>query len=247
MLVFGQKIGIKEGGKMNDKTPVLELQGLAKNFTKTSLFKKEKTEVLKDITLTLQPGQSLALIGPSGCGKTTIIKIILGLEKQDSGKVFIMGKDTAKLSKKDFQKTLSNIGVIFQDPFSALDPRQTIESILSEPFIINKKPFTKEILEQALQEVALEKTDLNKYPHQFSGGQCQRINIARALILKPKLIIADEPTSALDVSVQAQIINLITRMKIKHKFSLLFISHNLALCKYLCQNIVLVKQGKLKK
>ena len=104
MLVFGQKIGINAGGKMNDKTPVLELQGLAKNFTKTSLFKKEKTEVLKDITLTLQPGQSLALIGPSGCGKTTIIKIILGLEKQDSGKVFIMGKDTAKLSKKDFQK-----------------------------------------------------------------------------------------------------------------------------------------------
>ena len=232
---------------MQNKPPVLELQGLAKTFTKKSVFHTEKTEVLKDINLTLQQGESLALIGPSGCGKTTLIKIVLGLEKQDKGKVLIMGKDTAALSKKEFQKTLSQIGVIFQDPFSALDPRQTIESILSEPFLINKKPVTKQILEQTLKEVSLEKTALKKYPHQFSGGQCQRINIARALILKPKLIIADEPTSALDVSVQAQIINLLTKMKGKYNFSLLFISHNLALCKYLCQNIVLVKQGKLNK
>ncbi|MCR5505147.1 MAG: dipeptide/oligopeptide/nickel ABC transporter ATP-binding protein [Elusimicrobiaceae bacterium] len=230
---------------MQNNTPVLELKGITKTFTKNSLFKKEKTEVLKGVNMLLQRGQTLALIGPSGCGKTTIIKIILGLEKQDSGKVFIMGKDTATLTKKEFQKTLSNIGVVFQDPFSALDPRQTVESILSEPFLINKKPFTKQILEHALEEVSLEKTALNKYPHQFSGGQCQRINIARALILKPKLIIADEPTSALDVSIQAQIINLLIKMRSKYKFSLLFISHNLALCKYLCHNIVLVKQGTL--
>lgn len=232
---------------MQNNPPVLELKSLAKTFVKKSFFNTEKTEVLKDINLTLKQGESTALIGPSGCGKTTLIKIILGLEKQDKGKVFIMGRDTAELTKKEFQKTLSKIGVIFQDPFSALDPRQTVESILSEPFLINKKPFTKQILEQALKEVSLGRTALKKYPHQFSGGQCQRINIARALIMKPKLIIADEPTSALDVSVQAQIINLITKMKGKYNFSLLFISHNLALCKYLCQNIVLVNQGALKK
>ena len=126
-----------------------------------------------------------------------------------------------------------------------MDPRQTIEQILSEPFIINKKPYTKETLTKALREVSLTEFDLKKYPHQFSGGQRQRINIARALILKPELIIADEPTSALDVSVQAQIVNLLTRMQKKYHFALLFVSHNLALCKYLCQNIVLVKQGIL--
>ncbi len=228
------------------KTPVLELKNLTKTYIKTSLFKKEKTEVLKGINLTLKEGETTALMGPSGCGKTTIIKIILGLEKQDGGQVFILGKDLSKISAKELRNTLAQIGVVFQDPYSSLDPRQTIESILSEPFLIHKKPFTKETLVQALKEVALSETDLKKYPHQFSGGQRQRISIARALLLKPKLIIADEPTSALDVSVQAQIINLLTNMQKKYSFALLFISHSLALCKYLCQNIVLVQQGKLK-
>ena len=232
---------------MGSNNLVLELLGITKTYTKASFFNKEKTEVLKGINLTLKQGETLALIGPSGCGKTTIIKIILGLEKQDEGQVKILGKNTSKMSAKEFKKTLSQIGVIFQDPFSALDPKQTIESILSEPFLINKKSFTRQTLVQALKEVSLEEKDLKKYPHQFSGGQCQRINIARALILKPKIIIADEPTSALDVSVQAQIINLLTKMKKKYNFSLLFISHNLALCKYLCQNILLVRQGTLNK
>ncbi len=224
---------------------VLELKDIKKTYIKNSLFKKHKTEVLKGANLTLQQGKTLALIGPSGCGKTTLLKIILGLEKQDSGTVKLLGRDTSEITKKELRQVLSNIGVIFQDPYSALDPRQTIEQILSEPFIISKKPYNKQTLINSLNEVSLRETDLKKYPHQFSGGQRQRINIARALILKPKLIVADEPTSALDVSVQAQIINLLTKMQKKYKFALLFVSHNLALCKYLCQNIVLVKQGRL--
>ena len=250
MHVFGQKTLKQTGGKMGNnqnKTPVLELKNIAKTFVKNSLFNKNKVEVLKDASLTLCEGESLALIGPSGCGKTTLIKMILGLEKQDKGQIKILGKDTSQMTAKEFKKALLKIGVIFQDPFSALDPKQTIEQILSEPFLIHKKFFTRQTLEQALKEVSLKETDLKKYPHQFSGGQCQRINIARALISKPKLIIADEPTSALDVSVQAQIINLLTKMREKYNFSLLFISHNLALCKYLCQNIVLVRQGTLNK
>ena len=226
--------------------PVLELKNLTKTYIKTSLLKKEKVEVLKGIDLTLTQGQTTALIGPSGCGKTTIIKIILGLENKDGGTVSVLGQDLSKATPKELRNILAQIGVIFQDPYSSLDPRQTIESILSEPFIIHKKTFTKETLINALKEVALSETDLKKYPHQFSGGQRQRISIARALLLKPKLIIADEPTSALDVSVQAQIINLLTEMQKKYKFTLLFISHNLALCKYLCHNIVTVQQGKLK-
>lgn len=227
-------------------TPVLELKNLSKTYIKTSLLKKEKVEVLKDINLTLKEGQTVALIGPSGCGKTTIIKIILGLETKDGGTVSVLGQDLSKANGKELRNILAQIGVIFQDPYSSLDPRQTIESILSEPFKVHKKPFTKETLINALKEVALTEADLKKYPHQFSGGQRQRISIARALLLKPKLIIADEPTSALDVSVQAQIINLLTKMQKKYNFTLLFISHNLALCKYLCQNIVSVQQGKLK-
>ena len=224
---------------------VLELKEIKKTYVKNSFLRKQTTEVLKGANLTLQEGKTLALIGPSGCGKTTLLKIILGLEKQDSGTVKLLNKDISQINKKEFRKVLSNIGVIFQDPYSALDPRQTIEQILSEPFIINKIPFTQQTLIKALNEVSLSEFDLKKYPHQFSGGQRQRINIARALILKPKLIIADEPTSALDVSVQAQIVNLLTKMQKKYNFALLFVSHNLALCKYLCQNIVLVKQGIL--
>lgn len=226
---------------------VLELKEIKKTYTKNSLLHKQKTEVLKGADLTLKEGETLALIGPSGCGKTTLLKIILGLEKQDSGKVIMLGQDTSKITKKELKQVLSQVGVIFQDPYSALDPRQTVESILSEPFIIHKKPYTEQTLIQALREVVLNERDLKKYPHQFSGGQRQRINIARALILKPRLIIADEPTSALDVSVQAQIVNLLTKMQKKYHFALLFISHNLALCKYLCQNIVSVKQGILTK
>ncbi len=224
---------------------ILELKDIKKTYVKNSFLRKQTTEVLKGANLTLQEGQTLALVGPSGCGKTTLLKIILGLENQDSGTVKMLGKDIFKTTKKEFRKILSNMGVIFQDPYSALDPRQTIEQILSEPFIINKIPYTKQTLIKALKEVSLSEFDLKKYPHQFSGGQRQRINIARALILKPKLIIADEPTSALDVSVQAQIVNLLTKMQKKYSFALLFVSHNLALCKYLCQNIVLVKQGIL--
>ena len=227
-------------------TPVLELKNLSKTYIKTSLLKKEKVEVLKGINLTLKEGQTTALIGPSGCGKTTIIKIILGLENKDGGTVSVLGQDLAKATPEGLRNILARIGVIFQDPYSSLDPRQTIENILSEPFLVHKKPFTKETLINALKEVSLTEADLKKYPHQFSGGQRQRISIARALLLKPKLIIADEPTSALDVSVQAQIINLLTKIQKKYNFTLLFISHNLALCKYLCQNIVLVQQGKLK-
>jgi len=224
---------------------VLELKEIKKTYVKNSFLHKQKTEVLKGVNLTLQRGKTVALIGPSGCGKTTLLKIILGLEKQDSGTVTLLGKDTTKTPKKELRKVLSKIGVIFQDPYSALDPRQTIEQILSEPFVINKIPYTKQTLIQALKEVSLGEFDLKKYPHQFSGGQRQRINIARALILKPELIVADEPTSALDVSVQAQIVNLLTKMQKKYNFALLFVSHNLALCKYLCQNIVLIEQGIL--
>ncbi len=231
---------------MQNNATVLELKEIKKTYVKTVLLHKQKTEVLKGANLILKQGQTLALIGPSGCGKTTLLKIILGLEKQDSGTINIFGQDTSKMKKAEFKKVLSKLGVIFQDPYSALDPRQTIESILSEPFKVHKKIYTKQMLAQALKEVSLNERDLKKYPHQFSGGQRQRINIARALILKPQLIIADEPTSALDVSVQAQIVNLLVKMQRKYNFALLFISHNLALCKYLCQNIVLVQQGILK-
>ena len=122
---------------------VLELKDIKKIYFKNSLLHKQQTEVLKGANLTLQQGKTLALIGPSGCGKTTLLKIILRLEKQNSGTVKLLGKDTSKISKKELRQILSNIGVIFQDPYSALDPRQNIEQILSEPFIINKVPYTK--------------------------------------------------------------------------------------------------------
>ena len=232
---------------MNFKTPVLELQGITKAYIKTTLLKQVKNDVLKGVNLTIKQGESVALMGPSGCGKTTLLKIILGIEKQDKGKVMILGQNTLEMNKITRKNVLSKIGVIFQDPYNSLDPRKKVKDILSEPFSIHRKHFTKQTLEQALREVSLSEQDLEKYPHQFSGGQRQRINIVRALILKPRLIIADEPTSALDVSVQAQIINLLTGMQKKYHFALLFVSHSIALCKYLCQNIVSVQNGMLNK
>ena len=227
------------------KTPVLELKNLTKTYIKTSLLKKEKTEVLKGINLTLKEGETTALMGPSGCGKTTIIKIILGLEKQDGGQVFILGKDLSKISAKELRNTLAQIGVVFQDPYSSLDPRQTIESILSEPFLIHKKPFTKETLVQALKEVALSESDLKKYPHQFSGGQRQRISIARALLLKPKLIIADEPTTALDVTIQGQILELIKKIQKERDLSVIFITHDLGVVANMADRVAVMYAGKI--
>lgn len=225
---------------------ILQIKNISKIYVKKFLFAKaDETKVLKNINMSLHVGETLCLMGASGCGKTTLAKIIMGLEPATSGQVFLFGKDISKMTRAELKNARSKIGVIFQDPFSSLDPRMTVQEILAEPFLTHKKPYTKKMLSDILKEVGLSASDLTKYPHQFSGGQRQRIGIARALALKPQLLIADEPSSSLDVSVQAQIINLLVRIRQKHNLAMLFISHDFALCNYLCQNIVLIENGVL--
>ena len=194
----------------------IEVKNVCKTYTRKrflSFGKKDETPVLRDVSVTLKDNQVLGLVGESGCGKTTLSKIILGLEKASSGRVIVDGKDVGSLSKAGFKKIRRFMQVVFQDPYSSLDPRMTVSQIISEPLDIHglykDKQTRRKVLEDLVKAVGLSPAHLTRYPHEFSGGQRQRIAIARALALDPKILIADEPVSALDVSVQAQILNLL--------------------------------------
>ena len=201
------------------------------------------------VSLSLLESQTLALVGESGCGKTTLGKSLLGLVPLKGGSVHYRGENIDYRSSRSLRLIRKEVQMIFQDPYSSLNPRHRIGTTLMEALLIHKiegnraAHHTKAI--QALKEVGLSQDSFNYYPHQFSGGQRQRISIARALILKPKIIIADEPVSALDVSIQAQIINLLSELQKKHKLSYLFISHDLSVVKHLSDRVFVMYLGKI--
>lgn len=230
----------------------IEVKNVCKTYTRKrflSFGKKDETPVLRDVSVTLKDNQVLGLVGESGCGKTTLSKIILGLEKASSGRVIVDGKDVGSLSKAGFKKIRRFMQVVFQDPYSSLDPRMTVSQIISEPLDIHglykDKQTRRKVLEDLVKAVGLSPAHLTRYPHEFSGGQRQRIAIARALALDPKILIADEPVSALDVSVQAQILNLLKEIKQKRRLSMLFVSHDFAVARFLCDDIAVMYKGRI--
>jgi len=239
--------------KIYANPPILEVKNLKKYFYPSTLFGNAtipNVKAVDDISFKVYPGETMGLVGESGSGKTTLSRTVLLLEKPTAGEIYYNGIDITKLKKEEIRKLRREIQIIFQDPYSSLNPRQTVAQIITEPMQVHKIGQNKsERLQTAsslLQKVGLSDQDLNKYPHEFSGGQRQRIGIARALALNPKFIICDESVSALDVSVQAQVLNLLNDLKTEFGFTYIFISHDLAVVKYMSDQLLVMQHGEMK-
>lgn len=200
---------------------------------------------VRHATFSIAAGASLALVGESGSGKSSLAKAIMGLERPSAGSVHLFDQNIADLAAADLRKLRQRFQMIFQDPYGSLDPLHSIERIIVEPLFGGPKAQARDRAAQVLSDVGLSAADLKKYPHQFSGGQRQRIAIARALITRPELIVADEPVSALDVSVQAQVLNLMQDLRADYGMAYLFISHDLAVVEYLCEDVVVLFRGTI--
>ena len=230
--------------------PLLEIVDLKKYFnTSVGFTRKPLIKAVDTISFKLYEGETLGLVGESGCGKTTLGRSIMQLEKVTSGKIFYKGKDITHLSKTALRNLRKEIQIIFQDPFSSLNPRISIGNAILEPMnvhgVLSNYKERKVYVIELLKKVGLEEDHFNKYPHEFSGGQRQRIGIARAIALKPKIIICDESVSALDVSVQAQVLNLLNELKSTFNFSYIFISHDLSVVKFMSDQLVVMNKGKI--
>lgn len=229
---------------------LLELKGVCKNYwLGKGLFQRGKViEAVKELDLVLEEGDSLGLVGESGSGKSTLARIILGLEKPDQGQVLFQGKDIYQLKRKELWELRRHLHTVFQDCYSSVNPRFSVARTIAEPLRNYERlgyQEEKKRVQELLQLVGLDPEDLNKYPHQFSGGQLQRISLARALALKPKLVILDEAVSGLDVSVQAQILNLLEDLRKELNLSYIFISHHIEVVNYISSCLGVMYMGRL--
>ncbi|HRW18196.1 MAG TPA: ATP-binding cassette domain-containing protein [Dermatophilaceae bacterium] len=234
-----------------DAEPLVRVEHLVKHFAVREVqgltMAKNTVKAVDDISFDLAEGETLGLVGESGCGKSTASRCITRLEVPTSGKVVYRGTDIARLSERELRPLRREIQMIFQDPYSSLNPRQTVGAILGTPLRVhglhrgNEKRRSQELLEL----VGLNPEHINRYPSEFSGGQRQRIGIARALAVEPRLIIADEPVSALDVSVQAQVMNLLSRLRDELGLSFIFIAHDLGVIRHFCDRVAVMYLGKI--
>ena len=211
--------------------------------------KPKKLQAVNNVSFNLSPGETLGIVGESGCGKSTLARAIVKMVPTDSGKVLWLGNDLLSLNKSEMRKHRKQIQMIFQDPLASLNPRMNIGEIIAEPLRTHypKTPEAdvQERVSDVMKKVGLLGNLVNRFPHEFSGGQCQRIGIARALILKPKLIICDEPVSALDVSIQAQVVNLLMDLQEEMGLTLIFIAHDLSIVKHISTKIMVLYLGNM--
>jgi peptide/nickel transport system ATP-binding protein len=229
---------------------LLEVKGLSKTYKSTKgIFIKKESEVkaVDDISFWVNKGETLGLVGESGCGKTTLSRMLLRLVEASSGSILFQGKDIRSLSTSDMRALRREIQIIFQDPYSSLNPKLTVGQAIHEVLVSNglHSGNRRERVEELLEKVGLRRTDYSKYPHEFSGGQRQRIVIARTLATEPSFVICDESVSALDVSVQAQVLNLLNDLKYEFGLTYIFISHDLSVVRYMSDRIMVMKQGKI--
>jgi ABC-type oligopeptide transport system ATPase subunit len=229
--------------------PLLDVRDLTRHYTmprERLLGPPPTVQALNGVSFTLTAGRSLGIVGESGSGKSTIARLVMALDQPTSGSVHLDGLDLHRADTATLRAARREFQMVFQDPYGSLDPRQTVARIVAEPLEALAQSSARERRERAaetLAEVGLRTSDLDKYPHEFSGGQRQRIAIARALITRPRLIVADEPVSALDVSVQAQVLNLMQDLRERHGVSYLLISHDLAVVHHLCDEVCVLHRG----
>ncbi len=247
----GTPVSASTGGaslpdQQTNGVPILEVQDVYKMFPiRGGLFLKQQSQasVLNGISFQLGTGEILGIVGESGCGKSTLARLLMRIFPATSGEMRFEGKSIQDYLKKDY---FHQVQMIFQDPFSSLNPKMTVATLLDEIIQLHQpNQDTTQVRSQLLDEVGLPKESEKKYPHEFSGGQRQRIAIARALAAQPKLLIADEPVSALDVSIQAQILNLLSDLQKSHRLSLVFISHDLEVVDYFCDRILVIYLGRI--
>ncbi len=233
--------------------PVLEVGGLVKHYPLTQgvLFKKQVGAVraVDGVDFTLLKGETLGIVGESGCGKSTVARMLVNLERPTAGTIRYRGEDITRLSGRALKAVRRNIQMVFQDPYTSLNPRMTVGDIVGEPFEIHPEAAPKgdrrARVRELLEVVGLNPEHVNRYPHQFSGGQRQRIGIARGLALRPEIIVADEPVSALDVSVQAQVINLMERLQSEFGLAYVFIAHDLSIVRHICDRVGVMYLGRI--
>jgi ABC-type oligopeptide transport system ATPase subunit len=234
------------------REPLLEVSGLSKSFILGggSLLRRDRTVIkaVDDVSFALWPGETLALVGESGSGKTTCARTVARLYRPDAGTIRFQGTDISRLSGRALRPLRRKFQMMFQDPFDSLDPRQRVGAIIAEPLVIHRwkdSAARRARVVEVMRWVGLNPADDTRYPHEFSGGQRQRIAIARMLVLEPDLIIADEPLSALDVSIQSQILNLLSDLQARLGFACLFITHDLAVVDAIADRVIVMKAGRI--
>lgn len=230
---------------------LLQVRNLVKRFESGGGWlgaPKQVVRAVNDVSFDVARGQSIGLVGESGCGKSTVARTLLRLIEPDSGSILFNGIDVRQADAAQLRQLRQRIQIVFQDPFASLNPRRTVRQTLAEPLRVHHlgKPSDIEAkITKTLDEVGLPQSAMDRYPHEFSGGQRQRIGIARALVLDPELIVADEPVSALDVSVQAQILQLLERLKTERQLSFVFVSHDLGVVRHFCDEVCVMYLGRI--
>ncbi|BAU85829.1 peptide ABC transporter ATPase [Streptomyces laurentii] len=251
----GVRGGVSGGGTGAEAVgePILRVRDLYKHYplTRGILFKKQigAVRAVDGVDFDLAAGETLGIVGESGCGKSTVAKMLVNLERPTSGSIAYKGDDITKLSPRALRAVRRNIQMVFQDPYTSLNPRMTVGDIIGEPFEIHPEVAPKGSRRRKVQDlldvVGLNPEYINRYPHQFSGGQRQRIGIARGLALRPEIIVADEPVSALDVSVQAQVVNLLERLQDEFGLSYVFIAHDLSIVRHISDRVAVMYLGRI--
>ncbi|WP_213990427.1 ATP-binding cassette domain-containing protein [Sodalis sp. dw_96] len=231
------------------RQPLLQVEGLSKEYSVNSPWfgRRGVFTAVGGVSFSLEKGETLGLVGESGSGKSTVARCLMQLERPSGGRVLLEGRDLTELSQRELRPLRKVMQIIFQDPYSALNPRMTAGRFVADPILIHEGRQPRQALEQRVRalfaKVGLDSSHIGRYPHEFSGGQRQRICIARALALSPRLIVADEPITALDVSIQAQIINLLQQLQDEQGLSYLFISHDLGMVRHICHRVAVMLRG----